>query len=508
MPWYRNCLVLVAAYTNEVFASIKTHNLGVGMMRFKSDTAVYYVIEQIGSRSMYTVSAEYFIPTSRATRLVVKCGPITDIDGEWDFARNHKQYSWCVEVFEKVLYPGSDHMVCYAMEYVEGLDMDNVSMARRFSIGLKMLDITEEMHTKLSVGHRDTVLGNWMVSGDSLVLLGLHAVKDLRKDPAGYHRILELQQIVLNLVNGSSRRRMTSEEVKMLVSNSGNQLDPALAKLVQYAFSVSPENGHVPSKMYSTIRNLLLDGLYSDEDSLPFWMREIPGELRKSVVQVPRPDQVDVHPVLIDSSGRKIEFEFVWAHGTSGLIYSALCETDEMIALKCREFVGEEATFLRMLLDEEWAPRFLGTVEYAAHSPPLTCLKLRLEDGNLLEEISSIVESPHAMLELVRTLWRIVRDLHLKHMIVHGNIQVSHWLDRGDRRWVLADYSRASHVEDDHSGSKRLKDIAQLTSMLKKIFDCHNRSCPSELHRMDFYLDTVTIVDHAVYKLIDSLLDM
>ncbi len=139
------------------------------------------------------------------------------------------------------------------------------------AMGLRMLDITEELHG-LGFNHRESWSTSWMLRQnddiDSLVLTQMHALRPINLDNAGVHRLKELQQIVLNMrisyhphnsESWACARFIPSRNVDAICPSS-TECTPALRSLIAYILSLGEEQSasNFPV-IYSAMRRMMLN---------------------------------------------------------------------------------------------------------------------------------------------------------------------------------------------------------------------------------------------------------
>lgn len=132
-----------------------------------------------------------------------------EIDMEFDHLRSLRSETWARKAVEKFT-EASTGLHCIASERLlqsfdilarqeRGMDFSTIAQ-----LGKRMLHITERLHKDYGLGHRAPGARTWMFrrrfTPDNTVLVGMHALRPLLMDPFGYHRIYELQQLVITLI--------------------------------------------------------------------------------------------------------------------------------------------------------------------------------------------------------------------------------------------------------------------------------------------------------------------
>jgi hypothetical protein len=152
------------------------------------------------------------------------------------------------------------------------VDEGGLSSHRLFTMGLAMVNVVQKLHTVDEMNHRHATAAAWFTGVnddyDRVELRNLEHLRPLSKDPHGYHRVLEIQQLVLTL-----RYLVDLDERYVSIENLARPVDidslcPGieacpfnLREIVEYALVELSPNRRLPRGAYVTMREQFRLGL-------------------------------------------------------------------------------------------------------------------------------------------------------------------------------------------------------------------------------------------------------
>jgi hypothetical protein len=371
------------------------------------------------------------------------------------------------KIFPEFIVKGrKDQVLCSEMSsFGHSLrSMAPLSYTQVVEIGLRMLFIVERIHLMLGIAHRNLVADSWAFADDQLMLVddfkSTIAVAD--KDRSGYHRIMDLQQLVLTMrylldpkdIPYSIKKLGATVRVDKVRPRNG-RCPESLTTLIKYVFSISPSNGEVPEGMYSKMYKAMLKYLKSSEGKIVTF-----GQ--------------------INSPSKSYSIIGRLGHGWAGIVYLASSPSGERVAVKCRfdpELENDLGyAHLDRMRNEQWVPRaYESFVETGSQK---ACLVLELLGTDLDNYMRSLKrETRIALLARigVKTL-DAVQKLHQEYRLVHKDIHASNWMFRLEApgqidQLVLMDFDTVFPVERDSSGYHRILDIQAVVLSLRYFVD-------------------------------------
>jgi hypothetical protein len=312
--------------------------------------------------------------------------------------------------------------------------------------GLRMLYIVERLHKFHGMAHRNLVAQNWAFRPRIHSIVLTRVVEEQRRRRTAYHRILDLQQLVLTI-----RYMLDLDEsfysVESLRTRDVDEICPpglcpdAFKTLVVYVFSLDPEDGEVPSEVYAAIHQGLVAGLHGAPTVGV--LRTEDGREYELLDRVERggSDEITEYAGIMKRKGQE------------SCNVTVICSAEDMGHDYMRHFDGES-----------WKP-----LEYNYFRDPsvtsreVNCLvtermgNFRLDgDGLPLAEIVPVV----------RRMLQITQKLHKE--FVGKYLNPDSWrITERSHRLVFTDFIGMIRVNDDPTGDGRIKDIQSVVLMIR-----------------------------------------
>jgi hypothetical protein len=347
-----------------------------------------------------------------------------------------------------------------------------------FRLGLSMLDIVEDLHKAQGMNHRHATASSWFMGNNDdpkRVELGRpEHLRPISKDLHGFHRIVELQQLVLTLrylidLDERFYSIKTIERPFNIQSIcSGLRACPFnLRDLVQYALlDLDPGRGSVPHNAYDLIRSHLTLGLRIASDASQYAKSQVPvGDIMLDGVSLTNPIGRDVagRYYATAEAGRcenSVDIDVVLVTGdTVRNRFMATCFIPSAVV--------DLAAIDREAQITNWvAGSNIGRRVY------------KLLDNNCLiqDKFTSFPPSPmpmHLVADIGIQMVNILERLHNTHRLVHQNAILENWVLAPPRAKLrIINYSQVASVDDvDPVGDVRLSDLKQVAlNMLNLLY--------------------------------------
>jgi hypothetical protein len=435
----------------------------------RSPTREYDIIPSAGGEG----SIARYTAVSNGERYYIKCSPSGDkLRGEFDILSVVEYGVSRLGEFFETEYEGK-RMVCLSTEllgmslFEYSANVGLIDPAIIMSVGTRMLNVIEAFHYMYGVNHRDGTARKWLLPSDGHlepVLSGMAEARLIAKsDIHGYHRIVELQQMVMTiryLVDLDERyyrvRTLPSRDINIICPDvaacPGN-----LREIIEYVLSVNPNRGSVPNDMYERLRELFDDGQMIMDQLLRRVGLNRDSHVNGVALFNPLSAGPDDKYYIVNRISDAVDFEAVSA-SRYGIIQG------KIVVIRCNRGGNDE------IRDDIFA----SYIETLILPGDVTCRVMEPVSPDLRSIAQDQGPAPFEFMARsgLRMLY-IVERLHKFHGVAHRNLVAQSWAMRlRDHAILMNGHSTGVSVtEKDRTGIHRIRDLQQLVLTIRYMLD-------------------------------------